>query len=161
MTHFANGDRASFLGRVPPVAWCFAFLLGGWGLDRLVPLPIPFPSFAWQLWPALVLFAAAALFAGSAIRLFAAKQTSLLPFSQASALINTGPFRISRNPLYVALVATLFAFGLLLASFWLLIFAALLAFTLDRFVIRSEESALLKAFGDQYSAYARRVRRWL
>jgi protein-S-isoprenylcysteine O-methyltransferase Ste14 len=108
-----------------------------------------------------VLLAAAALFGGSAIRLFAAKQTTLLPFSQASTLLNTGPFRISRNPLYVALVATLFAFGLLLASFWLLISTALLGLALDRFVIRSEESVLSKAFGEQYSAYARRVRRWL
>lgn len=161
MTHIANGDRSSFLGRVPPALWFFALLLCGWGLDRFAPLRIPFPTFAWQLWPALVLFAASAIFAGSAIRLFAVKQTTLLPFSQASALLSTGPFRISRNPLYVALVATLFAFGLLLASFWLLIAASLLALALDWFVIRPEESALSKAFGEQYSTYARRVRRWL
>lgn len=161
MTRMADGDSTSLLGRVPPAVWFFTLLLGGWGLDRLAPLPIPFPTFAGQLWPALVLFAAAALFAGSAIRLFAAKQTSLLPFSQASTLLDTGPFRVSRNPLYVALVAALFAFGLLLASFWLLLSSALLALALDRFVIRSEESALSRAFGEQYAAYVRRVRRWL
>jgi protein-S-isoprenylcysteine O-methyltransferase Ste14 len=161
MTPRANGDHPSFLGRVPPALWFFALLLAGWGLDRFIPLPIPFPTFAWQVWPALVLFVAAALFAGSAIRLFAANQTTLQPFSPASALLTTGPFRVSRNPLYVALVATLFAFGLLLASFWLLISALVLALALDRFVIPSEESALSNAFGAQYAAYARRVRRWL
>lgn len=161
MTGVVDVDRPSFFRRVPPAVWFFAFLLGGWGFDRLLPLPIPFPAFAWQLWPALVLFAAAALFAGSAIRLFAARQTSLLPFSQASALLSSGPFRISRNPLYVSLVVTLVAFGLLLASFWLLISACVLALALDRLVIPAEEAALLEAFGDRYSAYARRVRRWL
>ncbi|MRR12577.1 isoprenylcysteine carboxylmethyltransferase family protein [bacterium] len=161
MSPIANGNQPSFLRRIPPAVWFFAFLLGGWGLDRLVPLPIPFPSFAWQLWPALVLFAAAALSAYSAIRLFAAKRTSLLPFSEASTLLDSGPFRVSRNPLYVALVATLVAFGLLLASVWLLLAAALLAVALDRFVIRAEESALSKAFGEQYAEYARRVSRWL
>lgn len=161
MTPVATDNRVSVLGRIPPALWFFGFLLVGWGLDRFVPLPIPFPTFAWQVWPALVLFAAAALFAGWAMRLFAAKQTTLLPFSQASALLHTGPFRISRNPLYVALVATLFAFGLLLASFWLLMAAALLALALDWFVIRHEESALSETFGELYSEYARRVRRWL
>lgn len=156
-----SGNRASVLGRIPPALWFFALLFAGWGLDRLVPLPIPFPAFAWQLGPALGLFAAAALFAGWAIRLFAVKRTSLLPFSRASALLDTGPFRVSRNPLYVALVATLGAFGLLLASCWLLIAAALLALALDRFVIPPEEAALAEAFGERYAAYARRVRRWL
>lgn len=151
----------SFLRRVPPAAWFFALLLGGWGVDRLVPLPIPFPSFAWQLFPAIVLFGASALFAASAIRLFAAKQTSLLPFSQASALLTTGPFRFSRNPLYVALVAALIAFALLLASAWLVLSAVVLLGVLHRFVIPSEEAALSRAFGSAYVAYARRVRRWL
>jgi protein-S-isoprenylcysteine O-methyltransferase Ste14 len=149
------------LGRVPPAAWFFAFLLGGWGLDHLVPLPNPFPSVAWQLCPALFLFLASALFAASAIRRFFAKETSLLPFSQASVLLTTGPFRLSRNPLYVSLVATLLAFGFLLASFWVVLLTFLLFGALNRFVIPSEEAALLRTFGPEYIAYARRVRRWL
>jgi protein-S-isoprenylcysteine O-methyltransferase Ste14 len=157
----ASRSWRRLLVRVPPALWFFVLLLGGWGLDRVVPLPIAFPSFAWQVWPALALFAAAAVFAGTAIRLFAVRQTSLLPFSPPAALLSTGPFRVSRNPLYVALVATLCAFGLLLASWWFLIAAAILALVLDRFVIRPEEAALAEAFGPAYAAYARRVRRWL
>ncbi len=156
-----SSNRLRLLLRVPPAIWFFVLLLGGWGLDRVVPLLIPFPSFAWQVWPALAIFAAAGAFAGWAIRLFAVRQTSLLPFSQPAALLSTGPFRVSRNPLYVALVATLCAFGLLLASWWLLIAAAILVFVLDRFIIRPEEAALAQAFGPAYAAYARRVRRWL
>jgi len=156
------GDRhPPLLHRVPPAVWFFACLLGGWGLDHLVPFPIPFPSFAWQLYPALVLFAAAGLFAALAIRRFVAKRTSLLPFSRAAALITSGPFRFSRNPLYVALVATQLAFALLLASFWLVLLGLLLFGALNRFVIPDEETALAAAFGPEYRAYARRVRRWL
>lgn len=152
---------SSLLGRVPPAAWFFALLLGGWGLDRLAPLPIPFPSVAWQLCPALILFVAAALFAASAVGRFFAQDTSLLPFSQASALLTTGPFRLSRNPLYVSLVATLLAFGLLLASVWFVLLAFVLLGALNRFVIPGEEAALLRTFGPAYTAYSRRVRRWL
>ncbi|MBP1772537.1 MAG: hypothetical protein H6P99_1700 [Holophagaceae bacterium] len=83
------------------------------------------------------------------------------PNGVASSLLTSGPFRFTRNPLYLALSATLAAFGLLLDSAWVLLLAALLALLLDRFVIQREEARLRTQFGDTYHAYARRVRRWL
>lgn len=153
--------RRSLLRRIPPAIWFFALLFAGWALEQVVPLPIPFPTFAWQIVPAFTLVGAAALFAGAAIHHFAAHRTSLLPFSEATALLTSGPFRLSRNPLYVALVAVLLAFALLLASGWLVLAAGSLFAALDRLVIPDEETKLARAFGDEYTAYARRVRRWL
>jgi protein-S-isoprenylcysteine O-methyltransferase Ste14 len=75
--------------------------------------------------------------------------------------VTSGPFRLSRNPLYVSLVATLAAFGILLDSAWHLPAAALLALALDRFVVREEERRLGELFGEAYAEYRARVRRWL
>jgi len=149
------------LRAVPPAGWFALLLLAGWGLERLRPWPIPLASFGWRLATGMALFGAATLLAGTALRLFAARGTSYAPFAQPTSLITSGPYRFSRNPLYVALVATLIGFASLLASFWLLIAAALLLVALDRLVVPSEEAALAAVFGEEWAAYVRRVRRWL
>lgn len=154
-------SAAAWYERIPPALWFFGWLLAGWGLDRAWPLSIPYPSLAWQLLPALGLFAAATLFAVWAIALFRAQRTTILPFGRATSLLDRGPFRWSRNPLYVALVATLAAFGLLLASCWVLAAAVALWIALDRWVIPEEEERMAELFGESYVRYAARVRRWL
>ncbi|HQR47092.1 MAG TPA: methyltransferase [Thermoanaerobaculia bacterium] len=154
-------DGAAWYERIPPPVWFFACLGAGWGLNRAVPLPIPFPAFGWQLGPALALFALAAGVSAWSIGLFRLRRTTVLPFGVATTLLTTGPYRFSRNPLYVATVATLAAFGLLLGTVWVLLATALLFLTLDRFVIPGEEAVLARVFGDHYATYRGRVRRWL
>lgn len=160
MVRFSKFKHCSLMSRITPAAWFFFFLITGWGLSRLFPIPIPFRSFIWKFVSALTVFSLSTLFAVCSIRLYKVHQTSLEPFSQPSVLLTTGPYRISRNPLYIALVAVLAAFGLLLASFWFPILALFLIIVLDRIIIPSEEAVLLKAFGDHYSAYTHHVRRW-
>jgi protein-S-isoprenylcysteine O-methyltransferase Ste14 len=147
--------------RVPPPAWFLGCFGAGWGLDRVVPFPIRFPSIGWQVGPALLLFAMAAGVGVWAFRLFRFHGTTFHPFGVATVLLTAGPYRFSRNPLYVALVTTLAAFGLLLGTVWLLASAAALVLALDRLVIPGEETVLTGLFGATYSDYARRVRRWL
>jgi len=154
-------STAAWHERIPPALWFFGCLLAGWGLERSWPLTIPFPSLAWQLGPALGLFAAAGALAVWAMAQFRAQQTTLLPFGRATSLLDRGPFRWSRNPLYVALVATLAAFGLLLASCWILAATLALGAALDRWVIPEEEARMTELFGERYAGYAARVRRWL
>ena len=83
------------------------------------------------------------------------------PSAVPSTLVTSGPFRFSRNPLYIALVVTLAAFAALLNSLWLLCFVPFLALLLHTLVIPREEARLLQHFGPQYLAYTRNVRRWL
>lgn len=147
--------------RIPPVAWFLALLGAAWGLERGRALPLGLPSVEVRVAAACVVFAAAAVVAGWAIVLFGRRKTTIVPFAEASALVTTGPYRFTRNPLYVALVASLAAFGLLLDSAWYLAGAALLALALDRFVIREEERRLAERFGEAWSGWAARVRRWL
>lgn len=107
------------------------------------------------------LLAAAVALGGWGLFTFRRGDTTPEPNGVASSLLTSGPFRFSRNPLYLALSTTLAAFGLLLDSAWVLLLAPLLALLLDRLVIRREESRLRAQFGDAYLAYTRRVRRWL
>ncbi len=156
-----SSEGASWYERIPPPVWFFGCLGAGWGLDKALPLSIPFPSLGWQLGPALLLFATASGLAVWAMGLFHLRRTTVLPFGVATALLTTGPYRWSRNPLYIATVATLVAFGLLLGTFWVLLSAAALVLALDRLVIPGEEAVLAGVFGNDHANYARRVRRWL
>ena len=92
---------------------------------------------------------------------FKQQGTTHEPNGVASALLTTGPFRWTRNPLYLALSCCLAGFGFLLDSAWLLGLTPLLILLLDRLVIVREEVRLRTQFGNEYVAYARRVRRWL
>jgi protein-S-isoprenylcysteine O-methyltransferase Ste14 len=74
-------------------------------------------------------------------------------------LIVTGPFKISRNPIYVGLIAMAFGFQLALSS-WM-IFSIPFAIWYVYFVIQKEEILLLKIFGSQYEKYIKKVRRFL
>ncbi len=150
-----------FYYKIPPAVWFFGLLAAAWGLEKGKPLPMELASFEVRLWTAVALFGGAAAFAGWGIVLFQLKKTTIVPFGTAATLVTSGPFRFSRNPLYVSLVATLAAFGVLLGSAWYVLTAALLAVALDRLVIRQEEQRLHELFGREYADYVARVRRWL
>jgi len=88
-------------------------------------------------------------------------RTEILPHRPASALVTSGPFRFSRNPLYVSM-----ALGYLGAALWTgrLGAIALLPVAialLQKMVIAREEAYLTRRFGEEYSAYRARVRRWV
>ena len=72
-----------------------------------------------------------------------------------------GPFRFSRNPIYVGDWFIFAGVALLLETGWPLVFAPLIWAMLRYGVIRHEEAHLQAKFGDEYSAYKARVRRWL
>ncbi len=153
--------RLATSGKSPqPPLLALACLLVGLALNHLHPLATGLPD-APRLgaWALLVLLAAG--LGGWGLRTFQQKATTPAPNGVASALLSSGPFQFSRNPLYLALATMHLAFGLLLDSTWLLLLTAGLVLLLDRLVIVREERRLLAQFGDDYLAYTRRVRRWL
>ena len=108
-----------------------------------------------------LLFGAATGFAAWALLLMRKHRTTPSPFGAATTLLGSGPYRVSRNPIYLSLLViqagAALTFGLvgtlaLLPLSWLL---------LDRFVIPREERFLRSAFPAQFDAYAARTRRWL
>ena len=96
-----------------------------------------------------------------AIWTFTRARTSVLPFRPATAMVTSGPYRFSRNPMYVGLSFLYVGLSLLTAMAWPLVMLPLALMTLTALVIRREERYLEAAFGGEYAAYRARVRRWL
>ena len=112
-------------------------------------------------WAGGVLVVAFVLWNGWTLLVMASHQTSILPGGPATELLQSGPFRLSRNPLYLGLVALDIGLSLLLTSFWALVFVPIGVGALIWGAIRPEERYLSAKFGADYDAYCGRVRRWL
>ena len=88
-------------------------------------------------------------------------RTALLPGGATRVVIDDGPFGLSRNPLYVGLVALTVGLSLLTPSFWALVLVPVGVALLWWGAIRPEEQYLSAKFGAEYDDYRGRVRRWL
>lgn len=131
-------------------------------LARFLPLPLVphvlrYPA---QVLGVIAIVAAVVLIA-SAPLLFLMHRTTLVPHGNAQALVLGGPFRISRNPMYLGLTIAYLGVTLLRASAWPLLFLAIPLWVVRSKTIPFEEAAMTRLFGDEYRAYQRRVRRWL
>ncbi len=151
------GDTVSF--RLwPPVAIGLP-LLAGWLATARWGDPLTLGE--WRVGLGWVLLAFFVVWNGWSLWLFARHETGLLPGGATNALIEEGPYRLSRNPLYVGLLALYLALALLVPSVWALaLFPAAVLLVLWG-AVRPEERFLHERFGESYDAYARRVRRWL
>lgn len=89
------------------------------------------------------------------------QQTTVEPGHTPSRLVTTGPFRFSRNPLYLSLLFIAAGLAIAANSLWFALAALLLFLLLDRLVVRGEEAMIGRAFGDEYVRYRSHVRRWL
>jgi protein-S-isoprenylcysteine O-methyltransferase Ste14 len=88
-------------------------------------------------------------------------RTTLKPFGMPSFLITSGPFKFSRNPLYLGMAIALFGVNIFLGSFSPFIFSIIFIILIDRLIIPVEEKNLEKTFGKNYVGYKREVRRWI
>lgn len=146
--------------RVLPPAPYAAALLGGWWLDRrILPLPLDWGG-AGNMLGWLGVGIGLALFAWT-LATFWRHRTTVNPYKAASTLCTEGPFRFSRNPIYVGDWFILAGVSLLMKTAWPLVFAPLIWALLRYGVIRHEEAHLEARFDDDYRAYRARVRRWL
>lgn len=124
---------------------------------------------AWVVSPAVRHVAAGVLVAvGLAFDLlgllaFRASRTTANPLKpqRASALVTSGIYRVSRNPMYVGMCFLLLAWAVHLSALLPLAGPVIYVLYITRFQIQPEERVLGQLFGEQYSRYAARVRRWL
>ncbi|MFO1132625.1 MAG: isoprenylcysteine carboxylmethyltransferase family protein [Hyphomicrobiales bacterium] len=145
----------------PPVLFAGAALIA---LGLQVLFPLPWPGGAWAAALAMLgLFLAAA---GLALDLasmlaFRRHQTTVLPHRGASRLITDGPFRFSRNPIYVGNTLLVAGAGLVFGIAWLVPAAWAGALATQKLAIEREEDHLALRFGKDWADYAARTPRWL
>lgn len=98
-----------------------------------------------------------------AVRSFFTAATTVNPMKpdQADKLVTTGWYKISRNPMYVGLLMMVIGYALWLQNPSAFIGVVLFVFTITIFQIKPEEKVMEEKFGDEYTAYKTRVRRWL
>lgn len=97
----------------------------------------------------------------AALGLFHHRKTRPEPWRAASSLVAAGPYRFTRNPMYLGMKLVGLAVAIALASVPAAVMTLLAAFIVDRAVIRREEAYLQRRFGANYQAYRQQVRRWL
>lgn len=149
--------------RVFPPGVPLAAILLGVALDQLWPIDagfaIPRPE---RYWLGGGIVAAAVLGLGLwSIVLFRRAGQDENPWKPTPHIEERGPFRITRNPMYLQMVLVCIGFAVLLMSWWVLALTPVAAWVLQRFAILPEEAYLERRFGERYRAYKRRVRRWI
>jgi protein-S-isoprenylcysteine O-methyltransferase Ste14 len=134
-------------------------LLAGWLATQQWDDPLDLGGWRVPIGWALVLVFA--VWNGWSLWLFARHETGLLPGQATNAIIESGPYRLSRNPLYVGLLALYVGLALLAPTFWGLVLFPAAVLLVHWGAIRPEEKFLHEHFGSTYDAYKKRVRRWL
>lgn len=108
-----------------------------------------------------VLIAAFALWNGWTLVVMATHRTSVLPGGSTNLILRTGPFRVSRNPLYLGLIVLAVGLAVIVPSSWGLLSVPVGIGALRWGAIAPEERYLTAKFGAEYEAYRAQVRRWL
>ena len=132
--------------------WCVSRYAGAQAAPELVRVPL-----------AIALAVIGLAFDVSGFVAFRRARTTINPMKprSASAMVDSGIYRVTRNPMYVGLFFMLLAWAAFLWSWWVLPGPFAFAAYLRRFQIAQEEDALASLFGAQYLSYKSRVRRWL
>jgi len=143
---------------VPPVYVLISILV-----MLLLYFVVPGPWFIPKPWNLLGLLPVALGLASvvKAIRTFRRAGTSPEPFHEASLLVTSGIYRLSRNPIYLGFLLALFCVAVLLSSLTPYLVLVGYVILIERNVIRFEEHMLAEKFGVQWVEYEKRTRRWI
>ena len=145
-----------------PVPWVFVLgYLAGVGLEHLFPLGPHSGASRGMMIAGAILFCAGAVIAGWSWALFHRAGTTRVPGQGSIALVTSGPYRRSRNPMYVGLALAYLGEAGMLRQAWPVAVLPLVLAYLDRVVVPVEEKRLREVFCEAYDSYRSAVRRWI
>ena len=144
---------------VPPPAYYAAGLGSGMLINLLVPLNVGGRPATTVV--GLVTLVAGSALAGAGVAAVVRNRTTVVPHHRVAVLVQDGPYRLSRNPMYTGLGIAYLGAALLLNSWWPIVLWPLIMLIIDRLVIRPEERYLNERFGQAFLEYRTRARRWL
>jgi len=141
----------------PPLLYAAMFLLSIL-LDSLFPLPLV-PEGAGMVGPGLIVAGVVLSCWGAAT--LRARGTSIVPIRPTTRLVTDGPYRFSRNPMYLGLLSIFVGVALVKQLLWAVVLVPALLLMITVLVARKEEAYLAQKFGAEYRRYRTTVRRWL
>ncbi len=153
-----TADTANVIIR-PPIAWALA-ALAALALQWLMPLRF-MPAAAPSGWVGGAVFAIALSLAAWAIAAISRAGSNVPTNMPTTTIVDTGPYRFTRNPVYLGMFFGLVGLAIAFDSLWLLVALVPFALVLRYGVVAREEAYLERKFGHVYRRYRSRVRRWL
>lgn len=146
----------------PPPILFVAGLALGWAVGWWFPIPIlPAGLRAVGLVAGWSFIGLALALVGWAMGTFRLMKTGIYPNQPATSIVARGPYRFTRNPMYVGMTAISVGTALVVNSMWMIVTLPVVIWLLTVLVIRREEAYLSSAFGSSYDEYRRTVRRWI
>ncbi len=149
--------------KIPPPLLFLMPLLTGFIVQRFVPIHLVSgigPANILDVVGGIEIFIGVAL-ATWAVATFKRLQTPIIPIRPARTLAAEGPYRLTRNPMYVSFALVYLGITFVTNAFWPLLFLPEAIVMTYLLAIKLEEAYLSREFGDAYAEYCRRVRRWI
>jgi protein-S-isoprenylcysteine O-methyltransferase Ste14 len=148
--------------RFPPPLLFLAGFGAAWVLDRRLSFEIDGAGAS----PTQIAIGAVLLVSGLGLAIWGGQRlvrsrTSIRPDRAARALVADGPYRFTRNPMYVGMTFAYLGIAILTNLAWPVVMLPVVLITMSVAVIRREERHLHETFGGQFEAYCQRVHRWL
>jgi protein-S-isoprenylcysteine O-methyltransferase Ste14 len=152
--------RATSGVRFPPPLYYVIPLVLSVATELLFPAQQLIPPLAAAMIGAC-LIALGVAFASSALVTMRRAGTSPVPLTPTAALVTDGPYRFTRNPMYLALTLGYVGVAIWMQAVWAFVYLPIILLAIRRVVIDREERYLTEKFGETYVSYCRRVRRWI
>ena len=146
---------------VPPPLIYIGFFFFAVLLQKLLPVDNRWLKTEMASIAGWVLAALSFLLIFPALLRFIVSKNTLITVKPASSLQTTGIYSFTRNPMYLGLLLLYCGIAVLKANWWALFLIPLLTLVVQAYIIRKEENYLQKAFGEEYTAYKKKVSRWL
>jgi len=145
-----------------PVPWVYILAyLAGVGMEFAFPLNLHKERLLGVGVAGAALFVAGAVIAGWGWAIFYKARTTTVPGRASSKLVTWGPYRFTRNPMYVGLAIAYLGEAGILKQVWPVVFLPLTLAYINFIVLPIEETKLKEVFPAEYQSYRQRVRRWL
>ena len=145
----------------PPLVYSAAMVLA-WLLERYDAFEVLDHALAvLPRWSGLAVFGAGVAVDVWAFLTLRASKTTVLPNATSTALVTSGPYRFTRNPIYLGNTVALLGFAIGLRWGWLLLLLPVTVAAVNWLAISREEEHLRLRFADEWKSYSSRVRRWL
>jgi len=144
----------------PPLIYAAIFFLSIL-MQKIIPINNSFFDSRNATIAGIVLIVIALLFILPALIKFVQSKNTLVTIKSATSLQTKGIYSLTRNPMYMGLLILYSGIAMLEGNWWTFIFIRLIIIIVQSYVIRGEENYLQRAFGEEYNAYRKKVRRWI